>query len=363
MNFYLFSNSFKSFFLFRREILFELSKKYNLILVANKDGYYDYFDKKYKCIALNNYFNNKNFFKNIFLIAKIIFIFLKKKPHIVQTYTIHPNLICIPLAKLFLSKTIAMITGMGATSVGKAEIRKLFDVFYKISFLFCDHIIFVNCDNEKYFKKKLAIKVNSTRIYGAGVVIKKKLKFKSNYFYLKHNLRYAFNILFVGRLIKEKGILDAIKVFKLLKIPNKKLIFVGDFDKTSFSEKLNIKIFRYPGIICTGQQLDTTLFYEFANIVLLPSITEGMPTTLMEAIVYNVPTVSYKIPGVRDLIKNNLTGITVDVKDINNTVNQINKIYRSRKFVNLIKKNSSKIKFKINREKVVKKVLSIYEQI
>ena len=35
MNFYLISNSYKSFYLFRREIINELSKKYNVILIAN----------------------------------------------------------------------------------------------------------------------------------------------------------------------------------------------------------------------------------------------------------------------------------------------------------------------------------------
>ena len=37
MNFYLISNSFKSFYLFRQEVIRELSKNYNVILVANDD--------------------------------------------------------------------------------------------------------------------------------------------------------------------------------------------------------------------------------------------------------------------------------------------------------------------------------------
>ena len=59
MNFYLISNSFKSFYLFRREIIHELSKKYNVILIANNDDYHLHFKKKYECISLNNYFNKE----------------------------------------------------------------------------------------------------------------------------------------------------------------------------------------------------------------------------------------------------------------------------------------------------------------
>ena len=116
MNFYLVSNSYKSFYLFRKEIIAELSKKYNVILLANKDSYLEFFNKKYECITLNNLFNNKNIFKNLSLIFKILLIFFKKRPDIIQTYTIHPNLLCIPLAKLFFAKTSAMITGMGTVS-------------------------------------------------------------------------------------------------------------------------------------------------------------------------------------------------------------------------------------------------------
>ena len=79
-----------------------------------------------------------------------------------QTYTIHPNLVCIPVAKLFFARTFAMITGMGATSVTKNKtLTKILDFFYKFSFYFCDHVIYVNEQNEKYLliTSKLSLKV------------------------------------------------------------------------------------------------------------------------------------------------------------------------------------------------------------
>ena len=78
MNFYLISNSYKSFYLFRREIINELSKKYNVILIANEDRYLKYFNKKYECHYLKNLFNNKNIFYNLILVFKILLIFIRK---------------------------------------------------------------------------------------------------------------------------------------------------------------------------------------------------------------------------------------------------------------------------------------------
>tara|TARA_B100000767_G_scaffold23719_1_gene21002 strand:+ start:563 stop:1648 length:1086 start_codon:yes stop_codon:yes gene_type:complete len=361
MNIYLISNSFKSFYLFRKEIISNLSKKHNVFLIANDDDYSKIFEKRYECIKLKNVFNNRGLLKNFFFILKLIFIFIKKKPDIVQTYTIHPNLVCIPIAKLFFAKTFAMITGMGATSVTENKaLTKILDFFYKFSFYFCDHIIYVNEQNEKYFINHLRIKSKSTRIYGAGVDLKKKHnlnKFVSN----KYSLKKTFNIIFVGRIIKEKGILDAIKIFKLLDIKNKKLIITGDLDYAAFSKTIDRKIFNYPGIIFTGHLKDTSQIFELANVFLLPSITEGMPTALMEAIKYDIPSISYKIPGVIDIIKDNINGNSVDIGSIQLMKNKIMKIYKLRQFRKNIIKNSKKLKFKIDRKNTINKVLSLYE--
>lgn len=363
MNFYLISNSFKSFYLFRKEIIKELDEKYTIILIANKDEYLDYFKRKYKCISFDGHFNSKSILKNFLLIFKIILIFFKQKPSIVQTYTIHPNLVCIPLAKFFFSKTCSMITGMGSTSVTKKLLlKKIIDLCYKFSFTFCDNIIFVNKHNEKYFQKKLGINKNSIRIFGAGVNKKNIIK-KKNFIVQKYNLKNTFNILFIGRLTKEKGILDALKIFKMINIPNKRMIIVGGLDINSFSGKINIKELNYPGIIKLGHQVNTEEYYQFANVFLLPSITEGMPTTLMESIINEVPSICYDIPGVEDILINNLNGIKIKIKDFNAAVNAINKIYRSKKFSNYLIENSNKHKIKINRNNVVSKVVNFYDKI
>ena len=79
---------------------------------------------------------------------------------------------------------------------------------------------------------------------------------------------------------------------------------------------LDKKIFKYPGIIITGYLKKTDEIYQLADVFLLPSITEGMPTALMESIMNNIPTVSYSIPGVNDIIKHGLNGIKLNIKDI-----------------------------------------------
>ena len=362
MNFYLISNSFKSFYLFRKEIIFELSKKYNVILIANDDEYSKYFDQKYQCIKLKNIFNNKNILVNFKFIFNLMYIFFKQKPKIVQTYTIHPNLLCIPIAKIFFAKTSAMITGMGATSITKNKsLKRFIDLIYRISFLFCDHIIFVNKNDKNYFIKNLNIRKKNTEVFGAGVSLQKFNK-KKIFFESKYNLKDSFNILFLGRLTKEKGIFDVIKMFKLLDIKNKKLIFIGAFDKTSFSKINDNKIFDYPGIVMAGHIKDPHQIYLKSDIFILPSYTEGMPTTLMEAMRFGIPTVSYKIAGVEDIIKKDINGGLVKAGDYIAMMNNIKQIINNTVYKRNLILNGNKLSKKFDRNNVVKKILNVYNE-
>ena len=360
-NLYLISNTYKSFYLFRKEIILELSRRYNLILVANEDSYSDFFlNGGIKCVKFNNLFNNKNIFANLNLVFQLLILFLKKKPHLVQTYTIHPNLIIPPIAKIFFAKTIVMITGMGSLSISNHKFVKLiYNIFYKFSSIFTDYFIFVNNHNREYFVKKLKISKPFIQIYGAGIIIKKK--FRNYYLKNKYNLNNSFNILFIGRLIEEKGFYTAIKVFKRINIKNKKLIIVGDFDKMGFSKKINKSILTYPHIVWIKNLNDISQIMYFSNLFLFPSRTEGMPTVLMEAINYNLPTVTYSIPGSEDIIKHNMNGFIHKVGDLRGLENSILKIYNSKN--NFFKKNYNNLIVKFDRNKIKNKVIKFYDKI
>ena len=253
-----------------------------------------------------------------------------------------------------------MITGMGAVSISTNKIiKKIYDFLYKSVSLFCDYFIFVNNHDKNYFLNKLNISKPYIQIFGAGII--KKKKFKKNFLSQKYNLEKSFNILFIGRLIEEKGFDIAIKIFKRLNIKNKKLIIVGDFDNLSFSKKKNTQILKYPGIVWIKNIEDISEVLFFSNLFLFPSKTEGMPTVLMEALNYNLPTVTYSIPGSQDIINKNMNGYIHKVGDIKGLENSIMKIFNSEK--NSFSQNYFKLVSKFSRNKIKEKIISFYEQI
>ena len=86
-----------------------------------------------------------------------------------------------------------------------------------------------------------------------------------------------------------------------------------------------------------------------------------MPTVLMEAINYNLPTVTYSIPGSEDVIKQNMNGYIHKVGDILSLENSIIKIFKSKK--NSFEGNYYKLKIKFNRNNIVNKVNIFYDEL
>lgn len=355
------ANRTNSFWFFRKEIIKQLiKKKYKVILVANKDEYLKKF-KNYD-IKFYEFKNNVNSFNPVNIIKLyffLVYITLKHKPKIIQSYTIVPNLVC-PFLKLFDSriKIFCMITGMGYVLSSGSKILLYFSSFlYKISLFFCDHLIFTNKSNLNFFIQNKLYKKKYTLIPASGVDKKKYYKFTVN----KNNK--FFKILFVGRLIKSKGIYDLFSIFQKLNIPNKKLLIIGK--KDSFSpEGIEIAklIKNKHNIRHIKESNNLEKYYNDSDILLFPSFSEGMPTVVMEAFSCGLPCFTYKVPGCDDIIKNNVTGFKVKLNSINTMVKLIETETRNKKNLKKISNNCINYSKKFDREVIVKKVINLYEK-
>lgn len=114
-------------------------------------------------------------------------------------------------------------------------------------------------------------------------------------------------ILCVGRLSSEKGqetLIDAfITLLEENKIPNLKLVLVGDGSERTELEK---KALRCPGagnIVFCGHQNDARKFYAIADVYVQPSFYEGFGLALIEAMASGLPCVVSKIGGMSEIIK------------------------------------------------------------
>lgn len=126
--------------------------------------------------------------------------------------------------------------------------------------------------------------------------------------------------LFIGRLIKDKGIVEYLEASKAIKgrYPNVRCLVVGPFDSNPSSltpEELQPYI--YDGIIeYFGEQADVRPFITQCSTYVLPSYHEGTPKTVLEAMAMGRPIITTDAPGCRETVQQGVNGYLVGVQDV-----------------------------------------------
>ncbi len=134
-------------------------------------------------------------------------------------------------------------------------------------------------------------------------------------------------IVYVGRIKKYKQIDHLIRAFRIVKdkIPNSELVIAGrgDFSEIEeLSEGSGLKLKLY-NEITEKEKLD---LLQKARIFVTTSMKEGWGITVIEANRCGTPAIAYDVPGLRDSIRNNETGLLVKPGDIEDFANAITKV-------------------------------------
>lgn len=117
---------------------------------------------------------------------------------------------------------------------------------------------------------------------------------------------------YVGRLSKDKGLIELIDAWKLLceEYKSIRLLLIGPVDERDpLPDTILDQIFRDSTIDYVGGVDDTSLYYNKMDIFVLPSYREGFPTVTLEASASGLPVVTTKVTGCIDSIVENVTGI------------------------------------------------------
>jgi glycosyltransferase involved in cell wall biosynthesis len=138
-------------------------------------------------------------------------------------------------------------------------------------------------------------------------------------FVLRESLGIAVDtqvVLCVGRLSREKGQADLLEAAALLRRENKqrklRFIVIGDGpDQQTLQSKA--RSFRVQDwFVFTGYISDLRPYYTMANLVVLPSHTEGSPNVLLEAMAAGLPIVSTAVGGVPEIVSNEKEALLVE---------------------------------------------------
>ena len=129
-----------------------------------------------------------------------------------------------------------------------------------------------------------------------------------------HGIRSTDFVLgYVGRLSAEKGLkylITACAELVASGIPLRALI-IGEGPQRNELEQLSRQLGLGDQVVFAGFQKDVAQWLPCMDVFVLPSLTEGTPMALLEAMTYGVPAVASAVGGVPEMIKNGETGILV----------------------------------------------------
>lgn len=226
----------------------------------------------------------------------------------------------------------------------------------KVAVKYADEIIVLSKSVQDYFKEKY----NRNTVYIPNGVNKPEIK-EVDLIKKKYNLEKDGYILYLGRLVPEKGLRYLIKAFKDIKTDKKLVIAGGASDTDSFFQEIK-ELSKSDGrIIFTGFVQGQILeeLYSNAYLYTLPSDLEGMPLSLLEGMSYGNCCLTSNIAECSEVVIDK--AVTFKKSDINDLREKLQYLCDQSDVVVKYKgEASSYICSKYNWDDVVKKTINLY---
>lgn len=254
---------------------------------------------------------------SIFILLKLI---RKVQPDLVFSYFAKPVIYGAIAAKLArVPRVIGMIEGLGYPFTDQPEgisnklrfIRIIQVYLYKLSIPLLDKIIFLNSDDPIDLLTRFNIKSKQIEILGGiGLDL-------GTYSYHPVEINKVIRFLFIGRLLREKGIHEFIAAAEIVKnlYPNTVFTVLGAIDYKNpgalSQERLNSYIDKNL-IEYIGHVSNVKDWIIKSHVFVLPSYyREGVPRSTQEAMAIGRPVITTNVPGCRETVIDGVNGFLV----------------------------------------------------
>lgn len=170
----------------------------------------------------------------------------------------------------------------------------------------------------------------------------------------------------VGRLSCEKGhryFLEAVAEVKKI-FPDIKCLIVGDGPLRKELERLSERLGVFQNCIFTGTMHNIPEILSVLDVLVLSSVSEGLPMILLEAMAARCPVVATRIGGIPELVEDNKTGILVEPKDSRALARAIESLLQNKeKAREMASLARSMIEREFMAEEMAKKIEDVYENL
>ena len=253
------------------------------------------------------------------LFAHYISLFLRRKPDVILTYTIKPNIYASIAADLLNIPVINNVTGFGSILFMDEKQRRFIMRLLRFAFKSSFHVFFQNQYNLQIAEKYSINRSSNSVIPGSGV--------NTNLFISQpypDEGQIVFN--YIGRVLKEKGIDDYLKAAERIRdcFPNTVFNIIGFIEPTESHYEYDFKALETKGIIhYLGSKMDVKPYIRNSHATILPSYGEGMSNVLLESASSARPIITTDNPGCRETVIDGETGFIYPGGDVDALVETI----------------------------------------
>lgn len=284
-----------------------------------------------------------------------LYLFLKReKPAIVHSHTPKAGIVGMLAAKLAgVPHRLHTVAGLPLLEA-KGPKRKLLDVVEKITYACATKVYPNSIGLKNIILENKYCDVNKLKVIAQGSsngistsVFNAELFSLEQRNQLREKLTLSeehFVFVFVGRLVKDKGINELIDAFETLTKTHSKarLLLVGDYehDLDPLENKTLEIIKSNRAIISVGFQYDVRPYFAISNALVFPSYREGFPNVVMQAGAMELPCIVSDINGCNEIIEQGINGTIIPVKSTKAIVDNMVVFIENERYYNQLKSNA-----------------------
>lgn len=240
-----------------------------------------------------------------------------ERPAAYLGYTIKPNVWGGLAAQSLDIPVINNIAGLGTAFIHRSWLTHVAQLLYRLSLRRSHCVLFQNEDDRRYFIDAGLVRAErSRRVPGSGVDLQR--------FALQplpqREPGEALRLLFIGRLLRDKGVQELVDAARLLKADGiavrVQLLGFCDSDNPSAFSREDVAEWEAAGWVeYLGSTDDVRPHIALADAVVLPSYREGVPRTLLEAAALGRPLIASDAVGCRDAVDDGINGLLARPRD------------------------------------------------
>ena len=317
------SNSSAGLYDFRGEFVRALTEKYRVVLSLPDDTKTEEL-KELGCEIVKTPIDRRgvNPLTDYRLMKQYEKLIEETKPGVVFTYTIKPNVYGGMACKKKGVPYVSTVTGLGSAFERGGALKKIASALYKRGLRAASCVMFQNASHESLFRKEGIYTGNGKVVSGSGVNLQ---RFPLQPYPEDEITRF----LFVGRVMKEKGIEEYLEAAKRFHGPTVHFYTAG-YNDEDYEETL--RALEEKGVVYRlGFQKEMRAFYAAMDAVILPSYHEGISNVLLEAAATGRPVLASRIPGCEETFEDGVTGFGFEKKNADSLKEAVERFLKTEK--------------------------------